>query len=231
VSLRLKHVAGLLLLLGFCMGAQQSFQGQQASLPAGYANIADLKGEVLLHSPKGEILAAQRGLVLEAESTIETGKGSVLLNLQDGSEVLIKPHSRVVLESPEMGRGLYLELFIGKIIARVQKRLGNTPIFRMGTPSAVITVRGTRFSVEVTRKKRTYVQVFEGVVEVQGLLSGSAPVLVRPDFSTDVEENRGAQEPRSQRFDERMGNRVGQEVEPPDHQETKSRSEEGGRPD
>jgi len=231
VSLRLKHVAGLLLLLGFCMGAQQSFQQQQASLPVGNAKIADLKGEVLLHSPKGEVLTAQRSLVLETESTIETGKGSVLLNMEDGSEVLVKPHSRVVLKSPDISRGLCLELFIGNIIAKVQKRIGNTPSFRIGTPSAVITIRGTRFSVEVTKKKSTYVQVFEGVVEVQGLLAGSAPVLVRPDFSTEVEENRGAQEPRSHPFDERSGNRAGQKVERPDHQKTESRSKGGDRPD
>jgi ferric-dicitrate binding protein FerR (iron transport regulator) len=169
---------------------------QPTSLPIGSATVADLKGEVSLHSPQGAGLTAQRGLLLAPESVIETAKGSIMLDLQDGSQVLVKSHSRVVLKSPNEGKGFSLELFLGKIAAKVQKRLSNTPSFRMGTPTAVITVRGTRFSVEVTKKQRTYVEVFEGIVEVQGLLQGSRPVLIRPGFSTMVQLDRGAEEPR-----------------------------------
>lgn len=93
------------------------------------------------------------------------GKGSALLNLQEGSQALVKSHSRVVLKSLDTGIGSYLKLLLGKLIAKVQKRIGEAPLFRMGTPSAVITVRGTHFEVEITKKKRAYVQVFEGVVE------------------------------------------------------------------
>ena len=96
----------------------------------------------------------------------------------------MKSHSNVVLKSPQSGKALYLELLLGKLIAKVQERLGEDPPFRIGTPSAVITVRGTRFEVEVTKKKRTYVRVFEGVVEVQGLITGGHSVLIRPGFST-----------------------------------------------
>jgi ferric-dicitrate binding protein FerR (iron transport regulator) len=169
---------------------------QPTSLPVGSATVAQLKGEVSLHSPQGAVLNAQSGLLLAPESVIETAKGSVLLDLQDGSQVLVKSHSRVVLKSPNEGKGFSLELLLGKIVAKVQKRLGNTPSFRMGTPTAVITVRGTRFSVEVTKKQRTYVEVYEGIVEVQGLLQGSRPVLIRPGFSTVVQLDRGAEDPR-----------------------------------
>jgi ferric-dicitrate binding protein FerR (iron transport regulator) len=166
------------------------------SLPIGSATVADLKGDVSLHSPQGAVLNAQRGLLLAPESVIETAKGSILLDLQDGSQVLVKSNSRVVLKSPNEGKGFSLELLLGKIMAKVTKRLGETPSFRMGTPTAVITVRGTRFSVEVTKKQKTYVEVFEGIVEVQGLLPGSRPVLVRPGFSTSAQLDRGAEDPR-----------------------------------
>lgn len=127
------------------MVAQQSAHPQQASLPVGSANVADMIRRSFAAFTERRDFSGSTRLVLEAESTIETGKGSVLLNLQDGSEVLVKAHCRVVLKSPEISKGLYLVLFIGNIIAKVEKRLGNAPAFRMGTPSAVITARGTIF--------------------------------------------------------------------------------------
>ena len=67
----------------------------------------------------------------------------------------------------------------------------------MGTPTAVITVRGTRFSVEVNKKHKTSVEVFEGVVEVAGLTQGASPVLLRPGFQTGVDQDRAPEQPRS----------------------------------
>jgi ferric-dicitrate binding protein FerR (iron transport regulator) len=164
------------------------------TLPVGSATIADLKGEVQIHSPQGDSVAAQRGVALAAESKIDTAKGSVLLNLEDGSQVLVKSNSHVVLKAPNQGKGYWLELLLGKINAKVQKRFGNSPSFRMGTPTAVITVRGTRFAVEVDKKERTQVEVFEGLVEVAGFFHG-APVMVRPGFSTGVEHNHAPEPP------------------------------------
>src|SRR5580765_402122 len=168
---------------------------QPTTLPAGSATIADMKGDVQIHSPQGESVNAQRGTALAAESKIDTAKGSVLLNLEDGSQVLVKSNSHVVLKAPTQGKGYWLELLMGKINAKIQKRLGNTPSFRMGTPTAVITVRGTRFSVEVNKKQKTSVEVFEGIVEVGGFGQGP-PVMLRPGFSTGVEQNRNPERPR-----------------------------------
>lgn len=187
----------LVLVLVFCTTAgQQSQSPQTASLPAGSATISQIKGEVVLHGPQGETLTGSRGLVLSAESTIETAKGSLLLELQDGSQVLVKAHSRVVLKAPDQDKGFSLELLIGKVLNKVAKRLGNTPSFRMGTPTAVITVRGTRFEVEVNKKLRTSVVVYDGLVEVQGFTTGAPPVFVRPGFVTDVERDRAPSQPR-----------------------------------
>lgn len=187
----------LAFLLVICTAAAEAPQSTQpAPLPVGSATLTQFKGEVTLHGPQSETLVAQTGLVLAAESTIETEKGSALLELQDGSQVLVKPHSRVVLKSPDQDKGYYLELLIGKIVNKIQKRLGSTPSFRMGTPTAVITVRGTRFEVEVNKKLRTFVSVYEGIVEVQSLGGGGQPVLVRPGFITNVERDHAAAQPR-----------------------------------
>jgi hypothetical protein len=169
---------------------------EPTALPIGSAVVSEVKGELVITSPQGTPLVAQRGATLSAESRIETAKGTLLLELQDGSQVLIKAHSNVVLKAPNEGNGYSLELFIGKIMAKVQKRLGGAPSFRMGTPSAVITVRGTRFGVEVNKKRKTFVDVFEGLVDVSGVMEGSPHILLRPGFYTGVDVDRNPEGPR-----------------------------------
>jgi hypothetical protein len=227
----IRLAALLMFLVPFALA--QNGLAQLTSLPVGAAAVADFKGDVSLHSPPGDSLVIQKDLVLDPESRIETRKGSILLNLQDGSQALVKSNSDVVLKSPELGIGLYLELLIGKLVVKVQKRLGEAPPFRMGTPSAVITVRGTRFEVEVTKKNRTYVEVFEGAVEVQGRIVGGRPVLIRPGFSTSVERDHDPQPPRNRieelrELEQRMGARPGREIERPG-QETERPEQEGTR--
>lgn len=162
----------LLVLITACFAASQ--EPPTTNLAVGSAVVAEFKGEISLRSPQGEALTLNPGMELPAGTAIQTMKdSSLLLNLQDNSQILVKASSRVVLRSPIEGRGDYLELLIGRILAKIQKRLGNTPSFRMGTPTAVITVRGTRFSVEVNKKQKTFVEVFEGVVEVAGLVPGA----------------------------------------------------------
>jgi hypothetical protein len=192
---RILHVVLIGLLVLFIIAAQTS-QPQTTELPIGSALVAEVKGAVVLTSPDGTPVNAERGATLPAESKIETVKGSLLLELQDGSQVLIKAHSKVVLKSPNEGKGFSLELFLGRILVKVQKRMVETPSFRMGTPSAVITVRGTRFEVEVNRRQKTHVDVFEGIVEVEGLMPGSRHVLIRPGFFSGVDPDRAPEEPR-----------------------------------
>ncbi len=226
------------------MGALFTFSAAQNTLPetvipVGSAVVTEIKGEAVLTSPDGTLISAQRGITLSSDSKIETAKGSVLLELEDGSQILVKAHSKVVLRSPNQGKGYSLELFIGKIVAKIQKRLGATPSFRMGTPSAVITVRGTRFSVEVNKKGKTYVDVYEGLVQVGGLAEGSRQVLVRPGFFTDVENERGPEDPRERSPGEgREGGRENEgsdRVHNDDQQRTQPRTPnqegESGKPD
>lgn len=210
-----KHIGIALMMAVVLPLAAQMAPPQQTVLPFGSALVSEVKGAVVFSSPQGTPVIAQRGSILAAESRIETAKGSVLLELQDGSQVLVGSHSSVVLKAPNEGKGFSLELFIGEILVKVQKRLGSSPSFRMGTPSAVITVRGTRFSVEVNKKHRTYVDVFEGVVEVEGLTQGSAHTLIRPGFSTRVEQGRSPEEPRETEPSEGIGREGGREGQGP----------------
>ncbi|HWX92763.1 MAG TPA: FecR family protein [Terriglobales bacterium] len=206
---------------------------ETVALPVGSATIAEFKGDIALHAASGEVVTAQSGTVLAPESTIETNKGSVLLDLQDGSQVLVKSNSHVVLKAPTQEKGYWLELLLGKINAKIQKRLGNTPSFRMGTPTAVITVRGTRFSVEVNKKQRTSVEVYEGLVEVSGFRLGAPgpPVMLSPGYSTGVEQNRNPESPHgmdNRGDDESRGNRPGMGVGGGQHGDDRER--QGSQP-
>lgn len=186
---------GLAIALLLPLTAVQEPEQQPISLPAGSALLLEIKGKVSVTPPQAAAAVAQRGMVLPAETSIETAKGSVILLLADGSQVLVKPKTHVVLKSPGGGDGHFLQMFLGEILANIKKRLGETPPFRMGTPSAVITVRGTRFSVRVDKKGRTTVQVFEGTVEVEGLGEKPRAVLIEPGYQTEVDPGKQPQLP------------------------------------
>lgn len=185
----------LVVILVLPLAAVQKPEPQPLTLPSGSATVLEVKGKVFVTTAQGASAEAQRGMVLPAETSIETGKGRLILALADGSQVLVKSKTRLVLKSPDRGDGNFLQMFLGEILANIKKRMGETPPFRMGTPSAVITVRGTRFSVQVDKKGRTTVQVFEGIVEVEGLGDKPRAVLVNPGFWTEVDSGGQPQMP------------------------------------
>jgi ferric-dicitrate binding protein FerR (iron transport regulator) len=196
----MKHLALLLALLAGLvvpLAALQKPEPEPVNVPGGSAQVLEVKGKVSVTTAQGASAEAQRGMVLPPDTNIETAKGSVVLLLSDGSQILLRSKTRVVLKTPNSSEGHFLQMLLGEILAHIQKRLGETPPFRMGTPSAVITVRGTRFSVRVDRKGRTTVQVFEGIVEVEGLGEKPRAVLVRPGYWTEVEPGRQPQTPQA----------------------------------
>jgi len=67
--------------------------------------------------------------------------------------------------------------------------------FELGTPSAVIAVRGTQFDVEVNLGNVTEVDVVDGLVEVYGRNAAGGSVLLEPGFSTRVGMDSGPEQP------------------------------------
>jgi hypothetical protein len=110
----------------------------------------------------------------------------VLVLRADESEILIQPHSKLVLHAPQPGNWDALQILLGKVRAFIRKRTGGAAPFQMGTPSAVIAVRGTRFDIEVNGTGVTEVDVFEGLVEVGSATLPGVSVLVSPGMSTRV---------------------------------------------
>lgn len=165
-------------------------------VPIRSASVADFKGKVHIELPGQAPSNPNLGQVLPAETTITTGNGRILLRLEDGSQILVHSHTHIVLKQPSPTSWQHLQLLLGKIKAEIQKLTGGAPPFQIGTPSAVITVRGTRFYVQVNKHKTTRVDVEEGVVEVESLNHIGRPVQVRAGFSDAVKEDHAPEEPK-----------------------------------
>ena len=137
--------------------------------------------------PGTTLLPPKRGQVLPAGTVLDTGDGRLVLVLRaDESEILVQPHTRLVVKAPAPGNWNAVEVLLGRVSAYIRKRTGGAPPFQMGTPSAVIAVRGTRFDVEVNGRGVSEVDVFDGLVEVAAPAIPGSSVLVSPGFSTRV---------------------------------------------
>jgi hypothetical protein len=188
----------LLLLISGILAAQEP-KAAPAHAPYAGATISDFKGKVSIQLPGQSLRSPNRGDVLPAETQINTGDGRLLLRLSDGSDLLVRPNTRLVLKQPETNGWRYLQLLLGRVRAEIQKRLGSTPGFQMGTPSAVISVRGTKFEVEVDRQGLTEVDVQEGVVQLDSVKGLGESVLIRAGFSSRVGFASGPESPRRTR--------------------------------
>lgn len=170
-----------------CAAQAQVIPSSSSLAPFAGAIIREWKGDVHVQLPGTSLMRPQRGQVLPAGTTVETGNGRLLLVLRaDESEILIQPRTRLVVNEPAPGAWNALDIALGRIRAYIRKRTGGAPPFQMGTPSAVIAVRGTRFDVEVNAHGVSEIDVFDGLVEVAAPGIAGASVLVSPGFSTRV---------------------------------------------
>src|SRR5438132_13493669 len=166
-------------------------QDQQPRMPAAAAiagaTIAAWRGNVRLSLPDQSPTNPSRGEQLPPGTILDTGNGRLLLRLSDGSEVMLRAHTRLRVQEPSLTDPSYFQLLLGRIRALIYKRTGGTVPFELGTPSAVIAVRGTQFEVEVNAHNVTEVDVVDGLVEVSGRTATGGSVLLETGFSTRVE--------------------------------------------
>ncbi len=199
--MRTKTILTALFIL-FCalFAVAQEPQHAPINAPFAGATISDFKGKISIQLPGHGFSAPSRGLVLPAETLISTeDSGRMLLRLSDGSDLLVRSNTKLVLKQPEAGAWRYVQLMIGRVRAEIQKRLGGAPGFQIGTPSAVISVRGTSFDVEVNRTGITEVDVHEGVVQLDSAKGMGESVLIRAGFSSRVGFESGPEAPRPTR--------------------------------
>jgi hypothetical protein len=181
--------------LGLAAAQDQQPNAAPTSAPFAGATISQWKGKIHLNLPGQAPSAPTMGETLPPGTVLETGGGRLLLQLTDGSQVLIREHTRLTVQQPTPADRGYFQLLLGRIRAIITKRTGGAPPFELGTPSAVIAVRGTEFEVQVDQRQETEVDVFEGIVEVIGRHSGTS-VFVEAGSSTRVGMNTQPETPR-----------------------------------
>jgi hypothetical protein len=116
--------------------------------------------------------ALNTGDVVKPQQVIVTGPdGWGLFSVADGSKFEVYANSRVVFRANRGDWKDLLEVWLGKVRVQIE-HIGNLPNNnRVRTPSAVVSVRGTVFDVEVDDEtETTTVLDEEGSVEVSHLL-------------------------------------------------------------
>jgi hypothetical protein len=176
----------LLIAAGMVRAQEQQTDSTPSTATIAGATIAEWKGNIRLSLPGQSPSNPLRGEQLPPGTILDTGSGRLLLRLSDGSEVLVRAHTRLQVQQPSLTDPSYFQLFLGRIRALINKRTGGAVPFELGTPSAVIAVRGTEFDVEVNPRNVTEVDVVDGLVEVYGRNAPGGSVLLEPGYSTRV---------------------------------------------
>ncbi len=132
------------------------------------ASIAEWKGNIRLSLPGQLPSNPTRGEQLPPGTILDTGSGRLLLRLSDGSEVMVRAHTRLQVQQPSLTDPSYFQLLLG---------------------------RGTQFEVEVNSRNVTEVDVVDGLVEVYGRNAAGGSVLLEPGFSTRVGLDSGPEQP------------------------------------
>ena len=152
------------------------------------AIITSADGRVSIER-NGERWAVSSGQTLSAAQVMVTGiDGFAELNLPDGSRLEIFPNSRFAYRANQFSLRDAIDLFLGRIKFHIQKVTKDDPSIRVNSPTAVISVRGTTFDVEVDSSQTTRVFVEEGAVTVRHRIMPGQEVLLQAGESIEVSE-------------------------------------------
>ncbi len=140
--------------MGFCASAARA----QTSLTEASGKVFYLKSGA---STWGQVA---RGQLLTPGDQVRTSAGSrATIAFEDGSKVELGPNGSFILQEAT-SQGSSLKLGLGSLKAWVRKALSKR--FEIRTPTAVCSVRGTEFQVDVNQSGNTAVQMFTGLLAV-----------------------------------------------------------------
>jgi hypothetical protein len=147
--------------------------------------------EIRHNTPKATFVLADSIPQVQIGDQIRTGDGgTITLTLPDGSYMVVTPNSTITVENQWSG-GLrdIANVLLGKVRFFI-KNLGDgkpNPI-RVGTPTALIAVRGTIFEVTV-EDGQTEVWCLENHVGVESVTLHDREVILEPGKHTLVRKN------------------------------------------
>lgn len=147
----LRLICALSLMMGMCSlaAAEQSKR---------IATIAQLSGTAEVKSPQGKWMAAKVGTNLTQGDIIRTKANSeALLNLDGMAQtatVQMKANSQLKISElmenkPEKSQTTLLDLALGQVLIEAKKLHSEKSKFEVKTPTSIVAVRGTSFSVNV----------------------------------------------------------------------------------
>jgi ferric-dicitrate binding protein FerR (iron transport regulator) len=146
--------------------------------------VAAVKGQVsLVRGQASPVLLHKHDTVEAGDEILTDHKSSATIRMPDGSTVRIYPDSHVVLRTETGNWKEFLNVFLGNVRVQIEKLSGRPNPKSMTTPTAIIAVRGTIFSVSVDQTGDTQVGVGEGLVSVASLLQPQNEVLLKPGQS------------------------------------------------
>jgi FecR protein len=175
----------------FLLAASIQWTGATAQAQAVDARVASVKGTALRRNNQRSFILA-RGDSLNPGDEIDTrGGGRVVIELTDGSVVVIHPNSRIVMSNYRAAASMreMFRILIGRVRVKVAHFGGKPNPYRVNSPTASILVRGTEFSVAVEPSGDTRVEVYDGLVEVQSLSEPSRRVLLSKGQGALVKPN------------------------------------------
>lgn len=160
------------------------------------ARVTSVSGGATLSGNGRNGARLTRGAILSPGHEIDTQSGGrVVIDLSDGSQVIVLPGSRVVINDYRNAGSLreLLQIILGRIRVKINHFKNKPNPYRIKSPTASIAVRGTEFEVSVESSGETKVVVLEGAVEVAALGDPANPLLaepgrgvvVRPNFTLD----------------------------------------------
>jgi len=141
----------------------------------------------------GNSSALTVGFLLNPGDRVDTrGGGRVVIDLSDGSMVVVEPQSVVLLKDFRAAESLreLFEILVGQVRVKINHFGGRPNPYRMNSPTASIAVRGTEFTVAVSPSGDTEVRVYEGAVQVTSLSDPSQTTLVEAGRGVLVQAGR-----------------------------------------
>jgi len=153
--------------------------GTEIALPIAYLKGTPLEGKVTFvqgdaHAQpggQGAWVSLNPGDLVSQKSNLKTGTESALeITFEDGSSFFLRSDTQMgiltaqkVLSSHLM-RDLYLGM--GRVLTTVREATGAASRFKIHTPSAIASVRGTEFRVAVDDSQKTYAEVMKSMITV-----------------------------------------------------------------
>ena len=181
--MRTFFAASAALALMMTAGAADAAPAAKVSHLTGAASVlrgaqGHMKGEVIAAEAPWKALK-QGDTVREGDAVKTAASARLELTVPDGSRVRLGSSSQVVLSQGHFGkqgeRKVTFTLWLGRVWAKVAKRVGGDSTFEVQTHNAVAGVRGTSFAVVARADLSSVVKVYTGSVGVKKLEAEAGP--------------------------------------------------------